>query len=119
MSWEMMIALDGTFHINGPSATDYFLSTERSALLWEFHERQPVEHHFLGLQSKAKRDELTALLLPRLQAHRSEALSDQYEQFFVTNQMIVNIHNADNLIRLWLVKGERPRELEGITLKKR
>src|SRR5947209_4602926 len=36
LSWEMMIALDGTFHCNWPESSSYLVWTEQPALMWEF-----------------------------------------------------------------------------------
>ena len=47
-----MIALDGTFHCNGPEASSYFVWTEQSAFMWEFSMTRPWRQLLLAVVLK-------------------------------------------------------------------
>src|SRR5436305_1720925 len=86
-SWEMMIALDGTFYCNGPESSSYFLWTEQSAFLREFAQ----QHRLRQLVPEADIEELAETFLPRLAGHRIDSLSDQYGQVFATEQLLATV----------------------------
>jgi len=110
ISWEMMIGLDGTFYCNGPASTSYFHWTEQGAFFWEFTQNLRARTFI----PEGCADELAETFLPRLTAHRIDALSDDYSQVYATDQFAVNVCYSGQQYFVWVAEGASPAELTGI-----
>jgi hypothetical protein len=109
MSWEMMIALDGTFHCNGPESSSCFLWTEQCAFVWECHQRQRLRR----LLQEADADEVAETFLPQLTGHRIDSLSDQYGQVFATESLLVTVGQSGQRYNVWVAEGAGLTEIPG------
>lgn len=113
VSWEMMIALDGTFHCNGPESSSYFLWTEQSAFLWEFSMTRPWRRLLLDDDPR----EIISVLGPRLAGCRIDALSDEYGQVYGTERFVVSIGHRGGRCDVLVTDGELPTEFAGLTVR--
>jgi hypothetical protein len=114
ISWEMMIALDGTFYCNGPESSSYFLWTEQSAFLWDFSTTRP----WRGLLFAEETPKVAAILAPRLANYRIDALSDQYGQVFGSDRFAVSIGHGGGRCDVLVADGELPTEFADLKLYK-
>ena len=107
MSYEMMIALDGTFYCNGPESSSYFLWTEQSAFQQEFGKA----HRARVLRTAAKPKWLAEVFLPRLSDYRVPELSDEYSQVYATDRFVVTVGQQGQRYHVLVAEGEVPAEL--------
>jgi hypothetical protein len=107
MSYEMMIALDGTFYCNGPESSSYFLWTEQCAYLWEFGTTRAWKK--LPLPGDPRKR--SAGLAQQLARYRIDALSDEYGQVYGTERFVVSIGRRGQRLIGVVAEGEWPAEL--------
>jgi hypothetical protein len=107
MSWEMMIALDGTFYCNAPQSSSYFLWTEQCAFQHEFFETRKAR----VLKTAAARGWLAEVFLPRLAGCRIDALSDEYGQVYATDQFVVSVGQQGQRYHVLVAEGVLPAQL--------
>jgi hypothetical protein len=112
ISWEMMIALDGTFYCNGPEASRYFLWTEQSAFMWDFTMTRPWRR----LLFAAHVLDVAAILAPRLARCRIDELSDQHGQVYGTDRFVVSIGHEGGRCDVVIAEGEIPPEFADLQL---
>ncbi len=115
-SWEMMIALDGTFHCNGPEASSYFMWTEQSAFMWEFSTTRPWRR----LQLADDPSDVIPVLIARLAGDRIDALSDEYGEVYGTERFAVSvghIRHKGGRCYVLVADGELPREFANLKIR--
>jgi hypothetical protein len=100
-SYEMMIALDGTFYCDGPESSSYFLWTEQCAFQQEFHETRGAR----VLRTAAAVESLAAVFLPRVTRYRIDALSDQYCQLYATDDFVVSVGQQGQRYHVLMAEG--------------
>jgi hypothetical protein len=107
MSWEMMIALDGTFYCNGPESSSYFMWTEQCAFQQEFFETRRAR----VLRTAAAPEWLAEVFVPRLTRYRIDSLSDQYCQVYAADDFAVSVGQQGQRYHVLVAEGVLPAEL--------
>jgi hypothetical protein len=103
-SYEVAIALDGTFYCDGPESTSYFLWTEQCAFQQEFFETRRAR----VLNTAASPKWLADVFAPRLRLYRIEALSDEYCQVYATDEFVVSIGQRGQRYHVLVADGTLP-----------
>jgi hypothetical protein len=114
ISWEMMIALDGSFYCNGPESSSYFMWTEQSAFLWEFSMTRPWRRLLFTKDAP----EVAAVLAPRLAGCRIDALSDQYAQVYGSERFVVSIGRQGERCDVLVAEADLPAEFADLKFRK-
>jgi hypothetical protein len=110
LSWEMMIALDGTFYCNGPEAASYFHWVEQSAYLWEFS----TTRAWRSLQPAEPEHEVGPRLIERLAGYRQAELCDAYNEVFGCEAFVVSVARDGRRCTILIAQGEHPDEFADI-----